>query len=629
MFKKRFRWFLNMILVGAIANICLTAAPSFEVWVVPDNVRVEPTSGRIIDANSSLFTDAYTGDYRTANTVWNREQDRITLRAARNEIIAFQLVVERTSDEPLKSVRITLSDLVAPGGQTIPAEELELFKEWYVKLPGRSDADYSLGRGWYPDALLPCQNWSGRLYPSSYIHPFDLPDLMNHIGPAHRYQAMWVDLYVPREVPPGVYEGTARIESKAQRKILSIRLEVWDFALPDETHLAGNIHSDTDLNVMPEELELKYYQMIRRHRLALGVLGYSPDIEVEEDEVHFDWQSYDQRLGKYLDGSAFTDRYGYKGPGVGVPIELLVLPFDAYPVNLYKYTWATRPIGKEFKFYRPWPVPVPEGGPTEAYEEIWKAAYKGFERHLQEKGWTRTRPIVFFLSLDEAYEKEFYEKMAFYGRLLEESGADSFQFRIDGWYPPEAMQELAPYVDIAILGAGGFQLEEVEQLRKKGIEDWIYMGAGNIDQTISNGRALGWVCWKNGVSSWTLWELDFNALRAYIDPVSYVSGSDRAHHGHGMLVYRGETMGLDQPVSSIRLKMMRRGSQDYEYLWLLSRDPGMRAQAARIVDSIIHDALGNASTWGSPGMWSHNSEEWEKARINLGNLVAEMKSSGE
>ena len=91
-----------------------------------------------------------------------------------------------------------------------------------------------------------------------------------------------------------------------------------------------------------------------------------------------------------------------------------------------------------------------------------------------------------------------------------------------------------------------------------------------------------------------------------------------------MLVYRGETMGLDEPVASLRLKIMRRGAQDYEYFWLLSQKNGGRLQADEVVNSIINDFVkvgADRASLGSPGHWKHNSEEWERARIRLGDLI--------
>jgi hypothetical protein len=69
---------------------------------------------------------------------------------------------------------------------------------------------------------------------------------------------------------------------------------------------------------------------------------------------------------------------------------------------------------------------------------------------------------------------------------------------------------------------------------------------------------------------------------------------------------------------------MRRGSQDYEYFWLLSQRKGGREQADALVNSVINEPLGSSESWGSAGMWKHNSEEWERARIKAGNLIESL-----
>ncbi|MGI9070586.1 MAG: hypothetical protein ACR2JB_04465 [Bryobacteraceae bacterium] len=159
---------------------------------------------------------------------------------------------------------------------------------------------------------------------------------------------------------------------------LALELQVWDFALPEESHLKPNIHTDTEINTFAEPMELKYYNLLRKHRLAMYPLGYAPALQISGTDVRIDWSKYDARLAKYLDGRAFTAKYGYSGPGYGIPIEYLVLPFDAYPMNLYKQARGIQLSGKEFKFYAPWPVAMPRQGPTPEYREIWKSAFRAY-----------------------------------------------------------------------------------------------------------------------------------------------------------------------------------------------------------------------------------------------------------
>lgn len=611
--------------------VCLPAGAQMAVWAVGDSVRIDPVSGRAFEDNPLMFPDCQTGEYQKRNFVWDGAGKRIYLQAARNEIVAFQLIVERTGEAPLTGVEVEIGDLAGPGGVRIPEANIDLFKEWYVRVRRPSRQKYTLGAGYYPDALMPCRRWKGNLYPHMYVYPFDVPDLMNGIGDRQRNQALWVDLWVPRErrqAPPGLYTAPIRIRTSSATVELRLDLRVLDFELPETTHVMGNIHTDTEINTFPEELELEYYQLIRRHRLAMGVLGYAPEIRVQGTEVAMDWSRYDARLSKYLDGSAFTEKYGYRGPGYGVPIELLILPFDAFPVNLYKMSIGMR-IGKEFKFYRPWPVAAPREGPTEEYAEIWRKTFRLFEEHLDSRPeWRRTRPVVFLLSLDEAYDEVARERMFYYGRLLKQSGAKRLEYRVDGWYPRETMLRLAEVLRIAILGLGSWEPETVEEIRRRGVDPWFYTMAALIDADPLVNRALGWIAWKYRAGSWTLWELDFNSLRAWMDPETYPDErGDRVQNGHGMLVYRGETMGLAQPVASIRLKQLRRGSQDYEYFWLASQ-AGRREEADRAVNEIVRDFLAcrcEIEPLGTAGMWKHDPDEWERARVRLGELIEKLQ----
>ena len=627
------RALIGLMLLGPTVAHAQATAPSMRAFGVGDWFRIEPTSGKAFEANFFVFPDAPRGDFRQSSLIWNGDAKRISIKAARNEFVSFQVVVERTSDAPLKHVTVKMGPLAGPGGVTIPAANVEIYKEWYTNILRRTAQDYSLGPGLYPDALIPTANVPGKLFPQSYILPFDVPDQLNNIGPDQRNQAVWVDVYVPRDrqqAPPGNYVSTITVSTAAGERVeLNLSLTVWDFAIPEETHIAGNIHNDTELNTFTPELELKYYQMIRRHRLAMGVLGYAPDITVKGSDIQFDWTSYDARLGRYLDGSAFTDKWGYSGPGYGVPIEMLILPFDVYPINLaYDSEHIGEAYGKEWKFYRPWPIERPDTGVTPEYTAVWTKAFRAFETHFDEHpSWNRTKPIVFLLSLDESYAEQYIQQFLYYGNLLKQSGAKRLKFRIDGSYPMATMDRLTDVVNISILGVRAYVPERVQQLRQKGIEDWFYTGMGITDGDLLQTRALGWVSWKFKAHSWTIWEFDFNSLRAYTLPETYTERNGDPFNGMGMLIYRGETMGIDGPVPSIRLDELRRGSQDYEYFWLLAHKKGGRVVADSIANSVVHEPMGRRAAWGSPGMWSHNGEEWERDRYRMGDLIATLPDS--
>jgi hypothetical protein len=266
---------------------------------------------------------------------------------------------------------------------------------------------------------------------------------------------------------------------------------------------------------------------------------------------------------------------------------------------------------------------MPPQGPTEQYRQIWKNTFRAVQEHFdQHAAWNKTRLLVFFLSLDEAYDDVARERMLYFGRLLKESHAPRLEYRVDGWYPKETMQRLSEVLNIAILGLGAWDPATVAEIKTRGVKPWFYTDAEWIDGDGLNCRALSWIAWKLGAESWTLWELDFNSLRAWQYPETY-----NGRNGTGMLVYRGETMGLDEPAASIRLKAIRRGSQDYEYLWMLSRLKSGSELANNIVKEIVRNPVDKKASLGAPGMWLHDADAWDRARIRFGEAIENKSGS--
>lgn len=598
----------------------------FTVWAINDSVRVDPLRNQPFEDNPILFPDGIRPGYKQSNLIWDGASQRITLKAARNETVAFQIVIERSGDK-LTNVKVTPPTLTGPHGAKISLENLELFREWYVPVKEPPTQGYTLGPGWYPDGLLPCLHWSGNLYPHTYVMPFDLPDPLNNVGPDQKSQALWIDIYVPKsrqDAPPGKYTAPIRISSDQGETELTLELQVWDFELPEESHLKPNIYTDTKINTFAEDLELKYYQLLRKHRLSMNLLGYAPGIKISGTTVEIDWSKYDARLGKYLDGGAFTRQYGYSGPGYGVPIEYLLTPFDAYPWNLYKIPRKIQQSGKEFKFYAPWPVAEPREGRTPEYRTIWKNAFQAYQAHFDHHpAWSKTQLLVYFLSLDESYDNVSRDRMFYFGDLLKEAHTPRLGFRVDGSYPKETMEHLRTILKVANLGVSECDAATVAENKKNGVDTWFYENDASImDGNGLKCRALSWIVWKLGVNTWNIWEMDFNSLRAWQIPQTY----DKSY-GAGMLVYRGETMGLDGPAASIRLKGMRRGSQDYEYFWLLAQTPSGRKVVDDAVAQIVHSSFQQSEPIGAPSMWVHDADEWDRTRVKIGDAIQQMQAS--
>jgi hypothetical protein len=63
------------------------------IWAVSDGVRVNPVTGKLLEDRTDIHKDYPTGDYRTSNSVWNASSKTVSLKATRNEFVAFQLII--------------------------------------------------------------------------------------------------------------------------------------------------------------------------------------------------------------------------------------------------------------------------------------------------------------------------------------------------------------------------------------------------------------------------------------------------------------------------------------------------------------------------------------------------------
>jgi len=78
------------------------AGSAVTVWVGGDGVRVNPETGRYFEGRTDIHKDYPTGDYQKRNAVWDADKARVTLHAARDEFVSFQVVVSKA--EPIKAV---------------------------------------------------------------------------------------------------------------------------------------------------------------------------------------------------------------------------------------------------------------------------------------------------------------------------------------------------------------------------------------------------------------------------------------------------------------------------------------------------------------------------------------------
>jgi hypothetical protein len=150
-----------------------------------------------------------------------------------------------------------------------------------------------------------------------------------------------------------------------------------------------------------------------------------------------------------------------------------------------------------------------------------------------------------------------------------------------------------------------------------GEEIWSYtalcQGGDNtpfweLDFPLLNYRIPMWINWRFGVTGLLYWSTtNWRHTRdVWTDPLTY---GDR-YNMEGSLLYPGIDAGVQGFISSIRLKEVREGLEDYEYLRILAQRRS-RVAAERVVRKI-------ARTWHN---WDTDTTHLMEAREEIARSI--------
>ena len=124
------RLFTWMTVVLCSATAFSQQPPAVRLWAVSDGVRVSPVTGNLIENQPFIHKDYPAGDPRDGNLVWNPAARTVSLKAARNEFAAFQLIIETGQPQNDFDVKLELLTHEASGAR-IDGHNIAIFKEWY------------------------------------------------------------------------------------------------------------------------------------------------------------------------------------------------------------------------------------------------------------------------------------------------------------------------------------------------------------------------------------------------------------------------------------------------------------------------------------------------------------------
>lgn len=578
------------------------------VWLVASPASADVRRIWAVHDGEKIERDDIRHPAAIRNAVWDGR--RVRLFGARNEIVAFQVIVE-ADDRGVGKLSLRLPSLSGPRDRIVyrpPAPDptdyvgrpIQVFSVNYMHVASPSHASWVYRRGtpaeppdpmgWKPVQLVPEHARAGRGGLPVSVRP-------------RENQAIWIEIYVDRKRAAGMYRGTIEIRADRVQRRIPIELEVFDFALPDENSMHAMLFytSDQAERYQGRNLDPQFHRLAHRHRVEL-VNAYN-----------------ELTLPKVIDrftGADFRRDRGYEGPGEGVGNVLA-------PRSFYG-------PGKEFD----------DRASAWIRSDAWMTFLKV----------TLPNAITFLYMPDEPRPPEYPRILQLAGNIHSNAGPGR---ALPIFVTHEYVQALDPAIDIWCSGPKGFKLDRVAKERARGRDYWFYNGgrpaggAITIDAPATDARATIWAAFKHDVRVYFYWHSvhwrhnsqmvggDRNQ-NVWANSITFDnrkqenrSPDDAGYiHGDGVLLYPGEERlhpeedrGIPGPIATIQLANFRRGLQDHQYL-TLARQLGLDAVVADVVNAIVPRVFSDA---GDRVSFPETGDPYEAARLKLARAIAAAK----
>lgn len=478
----------------------------------------------------------------------------ISLDAARNEVEPFQIVIGGGADgiDDLHVTKAALSD----GDHVLAAAQVRLYQEGRYNVRWASSAEG--GAGYWPDPLIPdVDAFDGEA--RNAFSNFDIA--------ANQTRAVWVDIRVPADQPAGIYHGTFTVSAaNLPPTPVAVTLRVRAFTLPatatlrtafnlagdavTRAHFGGQWCSDFPRD-QTNELLAKYARAALDNRISL----MSPTC----GDPTADFTAFDTWQGALLAGTAQTELVGARAQSFRNPradsagMATLQAHFGAkgWSNALFDYSCDEPPA---FCDEASWPARA-QRAHDNGIPNLVTTTYE----YLQQKQWVDLVDIVCPVA---------------------ETMNDSSRAAYDDFLARGPTKQLWWYQSCDSHGCGGCDAGMASFDAYQGLPSYV------IDSDARQNRAMEWLSFIFDVDGELYFETAMN-LPAGRDWDSGIAYCGFGGSGDGTLFYPGvpddpRVGGTTHiPLESVRMKLIREGMEDYEYLTLYAQKFGRDAAVAK------------------------------------------------
>ncbi|HQL88244.1 MAG: Carbohydrate binding domain protein [Lentisphaerae bacterium ADurb.Bin082] len=391
-----------------------------------------------------------------------------------------------------------------------------------------------------------------------YKEPVDVP--------ADANQSFWVQIQTAPDCPAGNYKASVEITAAGNyKKTFPLSIQVYDFQIPiTPTFMSA-------FAVWP------------------NFIAQAHQVERDSEEFHklrdqYYWFITERRLG-----------------AGAVPVSI-------FSPEAHKY--LDNPLVRSFSIPAPW-------------GKVEKDELKKTVDHIKQNGWFHKA----YLYIDDEPPPERYPAIIEQSKQAHEAVSD-----IPYLMTVQPTEKLFGHIDIWCPVLSSVQWEDCDKRRELGERLWWYTCCGPrapyptylIDDYGSSHCVLSWLQAKHQVEGVLYWCVNVCTKYRngkYQQEVEVWDEAELFPHanGDGFLVYPGKQVGIDGPVTSMRLEIIRDGNEDVEYFNIYRKLLAKKDNAQEMLEEIIHPVIVDFKNW------TKDPQVIEKQRRILAQEILKLK----
>lgn len=560
--------------MAKIAGTALSA--SIVLTVLPQGLPLKASVGTIYEHATQ---DDYKKVLAAGKNAWNEV-------AWRGDILNSKIDI--ATKRAVHNVKVKATDF-KNGNTVIPSSAVEI--HWL------KDTMANIGRG------------NG----SAPVKPF--PDIIHKGGTididAKKVQSAWIDINVPKDAKPGMYQGTINVTSDELEQPIpfAYTFEVIDLEQPDALDTSTEVQiwqhpfavasyygvSDADL------FTEKHFQYMRPSLKEYKELG-GHDIVANIVEEAWNHQSYtgDPSMVKWVkkkDGT-FTYNYDWFDKWVNFNIDEGVLD-PAHNIGQIK-CYSIVPWGNQITYYDEASQTTKKVSPTTGSEQwttMWKPFLEDFMQHTKAKGWFD----ITYIAMDERGMQDLKNSVDVIESV---KGADGKAFKISSAFNYSSGTDYSFLdriddisIDLSHVNDASQDMRNMSAHRKElGLTTTIYTCTGDYpsNYTISNMSDNAWTMWyslSQNTDGFMRWAWD-NWVADPLQNVTYKYWEP----GDGWFIYpvekgsKSDTYFYKTP----RYELLKQGVRDISKAkYLMAHSATLKPQIDSLVKSLKRPNKGN------------------------------------